>query len=298
MKRLSLVILGVFFILIGLVGLVVPIMPGWLLIFAGLSLIAPVLAKRLKRRFFRKFFKSEIIRIDEWKKLGADAGFTTRHLPLFLKKTDDLLDDSTQEKLKALFPMHQKFVFLNQVHGDRVQALEIAPTSDFTQLSETDGVITNIKELSLLVLTADCLPIYLIARDWIGLVHAGWRGTKAGIAKKALRLIVEKAGCKASEVHILFGPCIGSDHYEVGEEFKQFFKRRVLHSHHGKLYFDLTGENKRQLVTSGARLKNIDDHEICTACESTNFYSFRHAGDKAGRTISFLKKFEISKTIV
>ncbi len=288
MRRVVLYVLGVLLIVVGLTGLVVPVMPGWFLIFAGLSMIAPGLARKLKHRFFRKFFKKEIIYLDEWKRHGVEAGFTTRHLPLVLNKTDDLLEVSNQEKLAEYFLGHKKFVLLNQVHGDRVQVLESAADGGFIHLPETDGVITNRRDLTLLVLTADCLPIFFRAGDWIGLVHAGWRGTKSQIAKKAFRLMLEKTGYRPSQVHVLFGPCIRRDHYEVGKEFGQFFPRRSLHKHRGKLFFDLPRENRRQLLKAGARLKNIDDYEICTACETRTFYSFRREGDTAGRMVAFI----------
>ena len=312
MKRLVLTIFGSVLIFIGLIGLVLPIMPGWILIFSGLSFIAPGLARRLKKKLFRKLFKKKIIRIEDWKKRGIDAGITTRHSPIFLSKTDDLLNPIHQENLKKQFPFLTQFVLLNQVHGANVAVLEgtgmVTGTVPVTHLMNTDGVITNVQGLLLLVLTADCLPIYFVAGEWIGLAHAGWRGTKQGIAGKTFQLLLEKSKCSSKEVYILFGPCICRDHYEVGEEFKQYFPKTTrvpvtlgdwhlrgqANLRRGTIHraptFDLARENRRQLFRAGALAKNLQDLEICTVCENSDFYSYRKEKEAAGRLISFIRK--------
>ena len=42
-----------------------------------------------------------------------------------------------------------------------------------------DGVITNEKNLMLLTVEADCVPVYILdpVKKAIGMVHSGWRGT-------------------------------------------------------------------------------------------------------------------------
>jgi len=307
MRKLFLAIVGVFLILIGIAGLILPILPGWLLIFLGLSFIAPEFAEKLKKRIFRKLFKHEIVTLDEWKKYPVRAGFTTRHFPLLLHKTDDLLDPSKQDQLKGLLSRYpppgagtvaasggrHRGCFLNQVHGDNVVALEdpaVFEKGDFYHAKEADGVITNIKDLTLLVLTADCLSIFFYAPGWTGLVHAGWRGTEKKIAQKVFQMILGQSKCRPSDVQIAFGPRICKDHYEVGEEFKNLFPEKSIYTKSGKTYFDLAGENKRQLLQAGAVPGNILDHGICTVCENEDFYSFRKEKEAAGRMVSFIVK--------
>src|SRR3989338_1828921 len=99
MKRIVLVVLGFILILIGILGWILLILPGWLFIFLGLSLIAPSFAVRLTRRILRHFSKKEIVYLEDWRKLKVHAGFTTRHSALFLHSTDDLSDISNQNRL-------------------------------------------------------------------------------------------------------------------------------------------------------------------------------------------------------
>lgn len=292
MKRFFLAVLGSIFVLIGIVGLVMPFLPGWLFIFLGLSMLAPGAAHKIKNQIYRKFFRKPILYWGEWKKYPVQAGFTTRHLPLFLRKTDELSDPLNQAKLKACFPSHERFVFLNQVHEGHIAILEegsFKPESEFHCLPAADGVITNIKNLTLLVMSADCLPVFFHAGDWVGVVHAGWRGTQKKIAQKAFAFILQKSKLKPSEVHVAFGPCIRKASYEVGEEFKRHFPKRLIHTKHGKLYFDLAGENRHQLTEAGVFPKNIVDHEICTFRENEHFYSFRKEKESAGRLLSFIR---------
>ena len=100
MKKVVLAVIGSVVMFVGVAGLVLPFLPGWALIFVGLSMIAPRLAERLRRRIMRKFSKHEIVYLKKWQKAGVHAGFTTRHFPLFLSKTDDLLDPANQLKFQ------------------------------------------------------------------------------------------------------------------------------------------------------------------------------------------------------
>ena len=295
---------GVFLILLGIIGLVLPILQGWLLIFLGLSLIAPRLAERLRRRFFRRFFKSDLIYLEEWKKTNVEAGFTTRHFSLVLKNTEELLSRENQTELIRLFSksavasshkllVPDKLVLLRQVHGSGIRVLrdaQIYKASGLYPIEAVDGAITQIKGLTLLVFSADCLPIFFVCGDWVGIAHAGWRGTKGRIAAAMVENLCKESGLPPSDVRAVFGPCISASHYEVGEEFGGYFRSSSLVRKAGKLCFDLAKENEAQLIEAGMPAKNISNHDICTYSEGETFYSFRREGQAAGRIISFITK--------
>ncbi len=302
MEKIILAVIGTLFIIVGIAGLVLPVLPGWALIFVGFSLIAPKLAERLKRCVLRNFSKREIVYLEKWRRSGVHAGFTTRHFPMVLYKTDDLLDLAAQAQFQKLLGESKialahgmqplsKFALLNQVHGDNVAVLDGENKyrdSGFYHLEETDGVITDQKGFALLAMSADCLPIFMKAPGWVGLVHAGWRGTKAQIAKKAYWLLKQRSSCRNSQIQIIFGPHISVGRYEVGPEFKDLFLNRALRERIGKLYFDLAGENRHQLRHAGALELNITDLGLCTVKENRDYYSFRKEKDAAGRMVSFI----------
>ena len=74
----------------------------------------------------------------------------------------------------------------------------------------------------------------------------------------------------------------------MGLEFKGYFDKKSLRERGRKLFFDLVGENKRQLLESGVTDKNILDVETCTVCENKDFYSYRIEKEAAGRMVSFI----------
>lgn len=303
-------------IVVGAAGALLPILPGWPFFFVGLSMVSPSAARRLKRRLFRRLFKQDTVFLGPWKPFRVRAGFTTKHFPLALKKTDELLDLSNQSRFKdllwkadaALEPSlgsSERFVFLNQVHGDNVAVVGDEAAHDkpgFYHFLEADGVLTSLPRLTLLVMTADCLPIFLCAvgpgagrrarqARWIGLVHAGWRGTEKGIARKAARMLIERLGCRPQDAYASFGPCIGARAYEVGPEFRELFHHRSLQRRGSKLFFDLAGENRRQLEEAGLKPWRIADPSICTVAENDHFYSYRKEKEAAGRMISFITRY-------
>ena len=79
-------------------------------------------------------------------------------------------------------------VFCRQVHGTVTRVagpLERGRGArDYeSALSRCDAMITNTRGLSIGVLTADCVPLAIVARDGsaVAAVHAGWRGLVSGV---------------------------------------------------------------------------------------------------------------------
>ncbi len=115
-------------------------------------------------------------------------------------------------------------VFLNQVHGTQVLALDAAISDGLT----ADGAFTRTRGLACTVMVADCLPVLMCDRGGsvVAAVHAGWRGL-AGVAgtgvleeacKQFLPLAPAEYAQQATEMIAWLGPCIGPDAFEVGEE--------------------------------------------------------------------------------
>ncbi|MCR5632741.1 MAG: peptidoglycan editing factor PgeF [Eubacterium sp.] len=111
----------------------------------------------------------------------------------------------------------------NQVHKSNILVVEEKDAGDgiSRDLShfEIDAQITNVKNIPLIVYTADCVPILLadpVSRV-IGTVHAGWRGTVDAIAAKTVEKMGEVYGCLPENIHAIIGPSIGPENYEVDE---------------------------------------------------------------------------------
>jgi len=175
-----------------------------------------------------------------------------------------------------------------QVHGNDVlvatrDALESRPP-----FPEGDSIVTREKGLPIAVRTADCLPVFLYdpVHEAIGIIHAGWRGTQAGIAGEALAKMTEEWQTRPEDVRAAFGPAIGSCCYEVGEEFREYFPKETS-VREGQVFLDLPAVNQRLLIEAGVRLKNIKPCGICTCC-SKDCFSYRREKNRSGRHLSLM----------
>lgn len=153
-----------------------------------------------------------------------------------------------------------------QKHTDKVIKL----TDKSTPPLEGDAVITNLRNVEVGVRTADCVPIVLIGREWIGAVHAGWRGLKKGVIKKTLEALREEG---EENITAFVFPSAKSCCYEVGKEFKEFFHRNLV-ERDGRIFFDPQREAVEQLREGG--VNSILVWEKCTIC-SPELPSYRRS---------------------
>lgn len=196
--------------------------------------------------------------------------------------------------LSALNIDYKDLVCAKQSHGNSVKYVnEVNKGSGAvtyaTSIPDTDGFITDIRNLPLAIFTADCLSIFLYdpRKPAIGLIHAGWRSSRETIIPITLSLMQSKFNTDPAELFAGFGPCIRGCCYEVSVEFKDYFPVGLTQTS-GRTYLDLAQVNKKQLIDSGVRKKNIFDSGACTYCESQDFFSFRREKDASGRMISVI----------
>lgn len=138
---------------------------------------------------------------------------------------------------KKLQPPGETLLLQRQVHGTRVVdasgpigQLGDDAADSFARLPEDADALVSVAAGRVVgVRTADCVPILLLAprERWAAAVHAGWRGTVAGIAEVAVR-VAEEAGVHAGELLAILGPSIGPCCYEVSVELGQQFEEAGL----------------------------------------------------------------------
>jgi polyphenol oxidase len=151
------------------------------------------------------------------------------------------------------------------------------------QLGEGDALLDNAPGSVLAIKTADCVPILLVDERLraVAAVHAGWRGTVAGIAARAVVEMTERFGTSSADLHAALGPAIGRCCYEVGPEVAQHFGER------GRAHIDLVNANHQQLLAAGISPARIYAAGICTKCAAEQFHSYRRDREAAGRMYSF-----------
>ncbi|HBR98024.1 MAG TPA: peptidoglycan editing factor PgeF [Gammaproteobacteria bacterium] len=171
------------------------------------------------------------------------------------------------------------------VHGNRV--LNVA---ERTGLEPADAVYTDEAGRVLLIPTADCLPVLFAASDKeVAAAHAGWRGLSAGVLENT----VAQFQSARDDIHAWFGPAIGPERFEVGEDVRDAF----LLSHpgceaaftplatEGKFLADLYLLATQALARVG--VKRLYGGQWCTF-NDPRFFSYRRQGQRCGRMASLI----------
>lgn len=236
----------------------------------------------------------QFLRVPSWRgEAGIDHGFGLRRRGGKAPLGRDWMGKRIVEGDEN-FPL----VSLRQVHGDRVHVFEgndqsIAGIWE----QEGDALLTKVPGIALGVFTADCLPIFLYdpEKKAIGIVHAGWRGTAAGVATRALERMKEVFQSRGRDIKAALGPCIGPCCYEVDGPVKKAFEEAgfawdIISSPQGegKWFLNLPRANSMQLERAGISPQNLETLNLCTSCRAEEFYSYR-GGDRArGRQLNFI----------
>jgi YfiH family protein len=175
--------------------------------------------------------------------------------------------------LHALDLYGDELTTIGSVHGAGVARVDRSGGS----VDDVDALVTDRKGVALFATYADCYPIVLWdpEKRVAGLVHAGWRGTSAGVAGAAVAYMREEFGCR--HVRAGIGPGICGRCYEVGEEVAAKFDARFVGpGPRGKWLLDLAAANAAQLEAAG--VKAVYDIAMCTK-ESYLFPSHRRMPD-------------------
>jgi len=188
-------------------------------------------------------------------------------------------------------------VFPSQVHKTTIAYIEASPPRDWHE--EADAVITTVSNLPIGIKTADCLPILLAdkAGMFVGVVHAGWRGTALGILLKVLAFLSSRLKIQGGDIFIAIGPGIGACCLEVDIPVREQFKKNGqgetwdLYAREGRAghwQLDIKAINQHQALQAGVRQTRIDVLPYCSSCDRDYFYSYRKEGLAAGRQVSYI----------
>ena len=215
---------------------------------------------------------------------GADAAVTGRSggtssgpyatLNLSLSVGDDpQCVRQNRRRLAAAFSASlEDFVFARQVHGAGVRVVGAADRGSGAfslgdAIPDADALVTATPGVVLAILTADCVPIVLHdpVADVLACVHAGWRGTVAGVSAAALAAM-QALGSRPADVIAGIGPAIAAARYQVGADVHQAvtqafgpaaaaFIRPDMRS--GRWLLDLWAANRHALAAAGVPVSQI-----------------------------------------
>ena len=190
--------------------------------------------------------------------------------------------------------------FATQVHGRAITRVDAGAVASETIRVAADGVITSAPDTSVGVYVADCVPILLAdpRTGACGAVHAGWRGTVAGVLGQAISALVEQAGARPADLRVAVGPFIGPCCFEVGPEvvaavtgaFPMAREAGAILVDKPRAHVDLGILNRLTATALGVPVDAVDVAGLCTACDSTRFYSYRRDHGKTGQLAAFVAR--------
>ena len=174
---------------------------------------------------------------------------------------------------------YEDLVYMNQIHSANIIVVD---ENSPKLVDNCDSIITRSKNLPLMVMVADCIPILMFddKQGIIAAIHAGRNSTFLEISKKTAEIFIEKFSSNPEDINVVFGASIQKCCYEVSEDLS-----KIVENSFGKKFvenncIDLQGINKKQLNDLG--IKNIEISNICTKCGDKPYFSYRK-DKKTGR---------------
>ena len=246
---------------------------------------------------FSSFAEDEVTAVVS-ARLGGASKAPYRALNLAFHVGDDAatVRQNRQILCRALFIDPNRITAAQQVHGCRVYRVTAADAGKGSAdhdsaIADCDALVTNEKNLPLLICVADCVPLmfYDEKRAAIGIAHAGRKGTALNIAAKTISTMTREFGSDPADILAAIGPSIGKCCYEVdaalADEFADYedCTERSTSANDGKAHLDLWAINRQQLIRCGVKAENIDVAGICTCCEHGWYFSYRADGKTTGR---------------
>ena len=161
-----------------------------------------------------------------------------------------------------------------------------------TVLPPADALVTADPDVYLLACFADCVPLLFFdpVRMVVGVAHAGWRGTVAGMGAATVRAMTEHYGSRPADIRAVIGPSAGPCCYEVSADVIAAVRTSGLDADEllspttpDHAYFDLWGANCQGLVRAGVAPEHIETSALCTIDHADRFFSHRASGGNTGR---------------
>ena len=210
-----------------------------------------------------------------------------------------------RRRFLKLFPGKWSLAGCWQMHGTDVRVVDSVAEAMPAENSQgdtiyCDAIVSNAAQVLAGVKTADCVPLLLgdpRTRSFAA-VHAGWRGTFAGIAFYAIERLMKEYGAKPEDLQVAIGPAAGLCCYEVGAEVIDGFRERFFYAdelfiptrdEHARI--DLLKANQTQLTAAGVRGDQIHIAHLCTMTRTDLFFSYRREKQtqgKVGRLMSVI----------
>lgn len=223
--------------------------------------------------------------------------YTLRHPNISFgpKLSNEQYNINYQKLCEELKLNYNNIVRPYQKHTANVKALSNKKSSNLEYspdyLDDTDGLITNQKDIILSTTNADCILFLLYdpINKVIANIHSGWRGTLDSIVINAVKQMQATYNTQVKDIICCICPSIRKCHFEVDEDVKELFYNKfnylsnindIIEKKGNKYHIDTVLLNKTLLLKLGLKKENIIDSNICSVCHSNKINSYRIDKDK------------------
>lgn len=242
-----------------------------------------------------KNIEKHLIVFDELKVVNC---FTLK--PYNFRDTQVSIEEQQKEynEIMNSLNFNAKFIKPNQTHTNHVEIVTQDNIND--KFLNTDGLITNLKNVALVVSLADCQGILLYDKNKqvIGAIHSGWKGTLNKIVENAINIMIDDFNSNPEDIEAYIAPSILKCCFEVDQDVVDMFKTNFdniddlitlgEYKDKQKYYIDTVDLNKRVLINLGLKENNIILSNICSKCNSNIIHSHRGDGIDSGRNIALI----------
>jgi polyphenol oxidase len=221
----------------------------------------------------------------------AEHGVTSRQL----RFREPTVEDDYRVLALRFGVQPDQIARVRQVHGKAVLTLESRP---LPATADADAIVSTVPGLVVSVRIADCVPVLIADTrgQMVAAVHAGWRGTAAGVSAETIR-VIRRLGIDPSTVVAAIGPSIGPCCYQVASNVRDEMRRAwptadawFTEDGNGRWKLDLWRANREQLEAEGVRSGAISVARLCTAHNLDRLFSHRREGAETGRMVAAIQR--------
>lgn len=166
-----------------------------------------------------------------------------------------------------------------QVHGTGIRRV-----SRGGAFSDTDGFITESRDLAIAINSADCFPLIIHSPSEMAVaaLHVGRSGAAGGIIGKGFDILFRELRLAPENTVAVCGPGICARCYEVGRDVAMSMPAGARKRIAGKWHLDLPRFIRDEVLRAGVPGSNYFESGLCTSCEESLF-SYRRDGGRTGR---------------
>ena len=216
--------------------------------------------------------------------IGTDRNFRTGRANNEIITKEELTKAVSDYKdlCRVLNVNYNNLIKTKQKHTDNLEIINQKEIEgpDFETFDNTDGLITDKKELVLSTTNADCILLLLFdpVKKVVANVHSGWKGTLRRISVKSVQKMKEEYGCEEKNIIACMCPSIRKCHFEVGQDVYEEFYNEFKDIDEYKEIFEYV-DGKWHIDTILILDENIIDSGLCSVCNKEYMHSFRAEGE-------------------